>query len=138
MSSTSSSTGDVVDIVLNRARRHSLLVDWGIGNAQRVFGVQRPSQVLAAVRSLRTDEVSPQLTQDVLLLAGAKDHYVPLRQLGDQLSTLNNATSVTARLFTEAEHAHNHCQVGNLGLALEVILDWLDDVGGRATNPRSR
>lgn len=130
--------GDVVDIVLNRARRHSLLVDWGIGNAQRVFGVQRPSQVLAAVRSLRTDEVSPQLTQDVLLLAGAKDHYVPLRQLGDQLSTLNNATSVTARLFTEAEHAHNHCQVGNLGLALEVILDWLDDVGGRATNPRSR
>lgn len=49
--------GDVVDIVLNRARRHSLLVDWGIGNAQRVFGVQRPSQVLAAVRSLRTDEV---------------------------------------------------------------------------------
>jgi hypothetical protein len=63
---------------------------------------------------------------------------VPLRQLGDQLSTLNNATSVTARLFTEAEHAHNHCQVGNLGLALEVILDWLDDVGGRATNPRSR
>jgi pimeloyl-ACP methyl ester carboxylesterase len=139
--------GDVVDIVLNRrCRRHrpqpgpTPFPVGRLGYRQRPAGLRLTAPVPGPCRGAKPAHRrgSPQLTQDVLLLAGAKDHYVPLRQLGDQLSTLNNATSVTARLFTEAEHAHNHCQVGNLGLALEVILDWLDDVGGRATNPRSR
>ncbi len=34
--------------------------------------------------------------------------------------------SLTAQLFTEAEQAQNHCQAGNIGLALRVIVDWLD------------
>ena len=64
------------------------------------------------------------------LMAGAEDHYVPLGQLGAQLQTLTNARSVTARLFTRAEDAQNHCQIGNLGLSLRVILGWLDDHSG--------
>jgi hypothetical protein len=44
--------------------------------------------------------------------------------LGDQVLTL-------ARVFTEAEQAQNHWQVGNQGLALQVILGWLDATGGR-------
>jgi hypothetical protein len=51
--------------------------------------------------------------------------------LGEQLLTLTAARSVTARVFTEAEQASNHCQIGNTGLALKVILDWLDAFGGR-------
>ena len=39
---------------------------------------------------------------------------------------LNNARSITARLFTRSESAQNHCQVGNYGLALGTIVDWLD------------
>ena len=54
--------------------------------------------------------------------------------LADQLLTLTAARSVTARAFTEAEQAQNHCQVGNMGLAIKVILDWLDAAGGRAPN----
>jgi hypothetical protein len=53
------------------------------------------------------------------------------RQLGDQITTLTRARSVTARVLTEAEHAQNHVQVGNLGLALRVIDDWLDSVTSR-------
>lgn len=123
----------LVDAVITRARRRDLLVDWGISNAQRVFGADTPSEALAMVRSLRTGDVSPLITQDVLLMAGAEDHYVPLPQLGDQITALTGARSVTARLFTKQEHAHNHCQVGNLGLALEVILEWLDTIGGRSS-----
>jgi hypothetical protein len=29
--------------------------------------------------------------------------------------------------FTAEESAQTHCQVGNLGLALRVILDWVDE-----------
>ncbi|MBO0865086.1 MAG: hypothetical protein J2P16_08460 [Mycobacterium sp.] len=57
-------------------------------------------------------------------MAGAEDHYVPLGQLGAQIQTPTNARSVTARVFTRAESAQNHCQIGNLGLASRVILDW--------------
>ena len=70
-------------------------------------------------------------------MAGTKDHYMPLHMLPDQLMTLTAAHSVTARVFTEAEQAQNHCQIGNTGLALKVIFDWLDETGGRTT-ARSR
>ena len=116
----------VVDRLINRARSRNLLADWGIGNAERVFGVNTPAQALAAVLALRTDDVSSRITQDVLLMAGAEDHYVPLAQLGAQIQTLTNARSVTARVFTRADSAQNHCQMGNLGLSLRVILGWLD------------
>ena len=58
--------------------------------------------------------------------------------LADQLLTLTAARSVTARAFTEAEQAQNHCQVGNMGLAIKVILDWLDAAGGRTPEPADR
>ncbi len=97
----------------------------------RVLGVKGPAELFAAIDSLRTDDVSPDVKQDVLLMAGCADHYVPVSQLGDQLLSLTHARSLAARLFTEAEHAQNHCQIGNLGLSLRVIVNWLDAVGGR-------
>ena len=91
--------------------------------------------ITSACRALRTDDVSSRITQDVLLMAGAEDHDVPLAQLGAQIQTLTNARSVTARVFTRAESAQNHCQMGNLGLSLRVILGWLDDHAGTTGDP---
>jgi hypothetical protein len=71
-------------------------------------------------------------------MAGTNDHIMPFRQLPDQLLTLTAARSVTARVFTEAEQAQNHCQIGNQGLAIKVILDWLDGAGGRTAEPADR
>jgi fermentation-respiration switch protein FrsA (DUF1100 family) len=106
-----------------------MLADWGVREGMRVLGVASPAELLEAMRALRTDTVSPLVEQDVLLMAGRADHYVPLSQLGDQIATLTHARSITARVFTEAEHAQNHVQVGNLGLALRVIVEWLQRVG---------
>jgi hypothetical protein len=41
------------------------------------------------------------------------------------------ARSVTARVFTREEQAHNHVQVGNIALSVQVMLDWLDSIGRR-------
>ncbi len=38
---------------------------------------------------------------------------------------LTSARAVSARLFTTHEHAQNHCQVGNIGLSLQVMLNWV-------------
>jgi len=44
-----------------------------------------------------------------------------------QVKALTRARSVTGRIFTREEQAQNHCQVGNMGLALKVMADWLED-----------
>ena len=67
------------------------------------------------MRTFRTAEVSARVTQDVLLLAGVADHFVPFSQLGDQLVALTNARSVTAHAFTEPSNAKHHCGIGDLG-----------------------
>lgn len=121
-----------VDQALGLAEHHSLLVNWAIANAERVFGVATPAEVLAHVRAMRTDDISPLITQDVLLMAGAADHYVPLDQIGTQIQTLTNARSISARILTRAESGQNHCHVGNLGLALQVITGWIDEQTGPA------
>jgi hypothetical protein len=32
-------------------------------------------------------------------------------------------------VFTRSEHAQNHCQVGNMGLAFRVMIDWMTGLG---------
>jgi hypothetical protein len=44
-------------------------------------------------------------------------------------------SSPTTRAFTETEQAQNHGQVGNQGLAIQVILEWIDASGGRTAEP---
>jgi hypothetical protein len=59
-------------------------------------------------------------------MGGQQDHYIPLHQFFDQGKMLTNVRSLTSRLFTAAETAQNHCQLGNIGLSAEVIVDWVE------------
>ena len=90
-----------------------------MGHPQRRTRLRRqhPAEMLAAVRSYRTDDVSHLLTQDILLMAGVGDHLVPFDQVSAQIQTLVNARSVAARIFTRAEAPKTTCQQGNLGLS---------------------
>jgi alpha-beta hydrolase superfamily lysophospholipase len=116
----------LLDPPIRAMSRRSPLVSWGIEQAMRVFGVSRPSDALKAAKRLGTRDVSYLVTQDVLLLAGANDHYVPLGQLWEQGRSLSHARSVTARVFSAREQAQAHCQVGNLPLALDEIVSWVE------------
>ena len=69
------------------------------------MGAATPADVLQACSEYNTDDVSPLVTQDVLLMAGTNDLAIPFPMLADQLLTLTAARSVTARVFTEAEQA---------------------------------
>jgi hypothetical protein len=42
---------------------------------------------------------------------------------------------VTARVFTGDEQAQNHVQAGNIALAVQVMLDWLDSMDRRDSQP---
>jgi hypothetical protein len=133
--------GAAIDPALARAAKGRPVVEWGISQAMHVFGVSTPHEAFAAAAAYRTQELSSLVAQDVLLCAGAEDHYVPLHQLYDQACWLTQARSVTTRVFTRSDHAQNHCQVGNLGLALHTIGAWIDAMltaPGRGHEPRIR
>lgn len=118
----------LVDALVRRQMSRSPVVEWGIRHGMHVMGAGSPGAFFEAAREFQTRECSARVTQDVLLLAGADDHFVPLRQLYDQMAWLPHARSITTRVFTARESASNHCQVGNLGLALDVIVAWIDAV----------
>ena len=64
--------------------------------------------------------------QDVLLLGGEHDAFQPPKLLYKQEMALTQARSISTRIFTKAEHADQHCQMGNIGLVLDVMIAWLD------------
>ena len=116
----------VVNAMVKRLAKKSPVAEWGIEEGMHVTGTSSPYEFFLKARQFTTIDVSPLVKQDVLLLAGSEDHYVPTAQLHQQIRLLTNARSITARLFTRSESAGNHCQVGNYGLALKTIVDWLD------------
>ena len=70
---------------------------------------------------------SERVTQDVLLLCGEHDAFQPPVLTRAQAAALTAARSVAVRTFTRAEHADQHCQMGNLELACAVLTAWLRD-----------
>ena len=118
-----------VDAFFANAMAKSLLLDWMMQEGMHNAGLRTPYEMMKHYQKYETASISPRLTQDVLLMAGAEDHYIPVHQLLDQIATLTHVRSLTARLFTRAEQAQNHVQVGNMGLAFRVILDWMESLG---------
>jgi hypothetical protein len=79
---------------------------------------------------------SERVTQDVLLMVGEHDAFQPPSLTRAQAAALNAARSVATRVFTAAEHADQHCQMGNLGLACDVLTSWLAEPGELEPAPR--
>lgn len=101
---------------------------WGINNLMYITRVPSPMGATDVLLQFNERNLHSELVkQDVLILTGAEDHFIPPKMHDKQVKALKNARSVTARIFTKAEHGENHCQVGNIGLALEVMLKWIEE-----------
>ena len=99
----------VVNWMIAKVARKSLVVDWGIRQGMHVTGTISAFDFLQRTRQFQTADISASIGQDFLLMAGNEDHYVPVQQWNDQIRMLTNARSITARLFTRNECAQNHC-----------------------------
>lgn len=125
----------IVNALVERAMKKSLVAEWGVKQGMHVTGSKTPYEFFKQIQFYRTADVSPLVEQDVLLMAGAEDHYVPLHQFYDQMRSLSHVRSLTARLFTRQEQAQNHCQIGNVGLSLRVVADWAGRIQSRNLLP---
>ncbi|NDJ53575.1 MAG: alpha/beta hydrolase [Chloroflexi bacterium] len=101
---------------------------WGIDNLMYMTHADTPFDASKKLIEFNEANQHPdRVTQDVLILTGEADHFIPAKMHPLQVAALRNARSMTERIFTEAEQAHNHCQVGNVGLALDVMVTWMDE-----------
>jgi pimeloyl-ACP methyl ester carboxylesterase len=99
---------------------------------QALFNIDRedPVEIVDWFLGMNAEHVgSERVTQRVLLLSGEHDAFQPPMLARAQAAALVNAREVVLRAFTAAEHADQHCQMGNLDLACRVVTDWLSDAG---------
>jgi dienelactone hydrolase len=95
-----------------------------------------PIEVVDWFLGMNADHLgSAQVTQDVLLMCGEHDSFQPPSLTRAQAKALTAARSVTVRMFTKAEHADQHCQIGNIGLACRVLTTWLRNTSPEPTGP---
>ncbi|MCP5068831.1 MAG: alpha/beta fold hydrolase [bacterium] len=117
----------LLDKLVARQMERDPFTRWAVEHGTYVMAADRPSAYFKTMRDFTTRHISSRITQDFLLLAGTEDHYMPLEHFHLQARALTNVRSFTGRIFTKEESAHTHCQIGNFGLALRVILDWINE-----------
>jgi len=104
------------------------MASWVVDHLKYITKKERPLDALEIYLQMNEENIHPELVkQDVLILTGRKDHFIPFKMHDMQIKALTNARSVTGRVFTKEEHAQNHCQTGNIGLALGVMVKWIED-----------
>ena len=104
---------------------------WQMSNLMYITRIEPPMSAFDYAMRLNEENLHCELVdQDVLLLTGREDHFIPYKLHARQVQLLSNARSLTDRVFTKVESAQNHCQIGNIGLALRVMDDWITGTTG--------
>lgn len=100
---------------------------WGMTHGAWVLGVNpaEPWNVLRAYPPYTVKDIGHLVECDVLLLAGEKDHFVPVELLKKNVDALPNARSMEAIAFDVKSAGHEHCQVGAEGLVHGTIFNWI-------------
>jgi pimeloyl-ACP methyl ester carboxylesterase len=120
-----------VNNAMVKKMKKDLQYSWFINNLMYMTNQHTPMDGMGVLLQLNEKNLSSSsITQDVLILTGRKDHMIPFKMHRLQVKALTNARSVTERVFTAEDDAQNHCQIGNTGLALEEMSNWIESRQG--------
>lgn len=112
--------------MINKMKK-DIRYNWFVNHLMYITNYDIPIEAFDVLLQFNEQNLqSEKVLQDVLILTGKEDHMIPLKMHGLQVKALVNAKSVTDRIFNRADQAQNHCQVGNLGLALELMNTWIE------------
>jgi pimeloyl-ACP methyl ester carboxylesterase len=99
---------------------------WLVKNSMFITNINDPLAAMRKMLDMTKQNIQPQrLTQDILILTSRHDHFIPMKNHKMLMNAFPNARSVSGRVFTKEEHADNHCQIGNIPLACDIISNWL-------------
>lgn len=123
-------SAEIINRLVGKIQKKSILADWAISQGMYITGTPTPYAFYESISHHTLRGITAQITQDVLLLAGEKDHYIPSRQFYRLKKNLPNAHTLTCRMFTEKEGGEQHCQIGNHLIAVNYIINWLNQYFG--------
>jgi hypothetical protein len=112
---------------MKKNMKKKLEYSWFVNNLMYMTNKEVPIEAFDVLMQFNEENLHSDLVQqDVLIFTGREDHLVPFKMHDMQVKALTNARSITSRVFTKEEQAQNHCQMGNLGLALDVMRNWIE------------
>ncbi len=118
----------------NQALRKSMATDigfrWLVNNGMYTCAQPTPLKFLEFFgRFALTPELARRIKCPTLVIASHGDHFMPFKaqkKLYDELTCPK-----TLMVFTRAQHAQAHCQMGAMAVSNMRILDWLDETLSR-------
>lgn len=103
------------------------VASWVVDHLKYITKKSKPIDALDLYLQLNENNIHSELVkQDVLILSSRNDHFIPFKMHEMQLRALVNAKSVNGRVFSREDRAENHCQTGNIELALETMTEWIE------------
>jgi pimeloyl-ACP methyl ester carboxylesterase len=117
--------GPLMAAAKNPLAMNNISVSWAYRNALWTMGTKNVEETTKACAAYTLAPVADRIRQDVLILAGMDDHFVPIHQTADFEKALLNARSVTTRIFDRPSGGAGHCQGGALTLYHAAVFDWL-------------
>ncbi|WP_255605198.1 alpha/beta hydrolase family protein [Mycolicibacterium xanthum] len=120
----------LVDALARRGAAFDPGVRWGLANAEWTLGSVGLSGMLDAAKSYTLSDVAERIHQDVLILAGTEDQFIPLGQVERYRESLINARSVTTRVYDRASGGQEHSQLGAPTLWQADFFDWVAEKFG--------
>ena len=115
-----------VDNLIEEYTKKSIDLKFKINKAKEIFGKNSPSEILIEMKEYSLRGIESEIEQDVLLLAGDNDMYVPTKRTSFLRNRLINASKVESFIFNEESGGQYHCQVGNKSLAFEKVISFLN------------
>lgn len=88
-------------------------------------GTHDPYTLLKKIEKHTIKNIGHLVDQNVLLLAGKDDQYVPFSDLTLEQKELSHAKSLETQVFTKETGGEQHCQAGRYDLALRAIQTFL-------------
>lgn len=115
----------IINLILQKKAANNIDLSWKLAHGMYITGTNSPYDFLKSIDKHKLSHCLGKITQNILLLAGERDQYVPIRRMKDIQRRLCTANSVTSHVFTEAEGGEQHCQVGEVQLAQREVDKFL-------------
>jgi pimeloyl-ACP methyl ester carboxylesterase len=117
--------GSVLNAIAKIKSAFSPSLKWALQNSRWVMGTGGLLETAEALRAYTLQNVAQRITGDVLILAGADDHFVPVEQVKQFEISLSQARSVTSVVYDRESGGAEHCQLGAITLWHAAFFDWL-------------
>lgn len=101
---------------------------WIMQNGMWNFGLDSPAALARAFRAYTLDGIADRITAPVLVLDAENDQFFD-HEPERAAAAMVNAKTTLVTLY-EADGAGEHCHLGAVHRAHQVVFDWLDEIVG--------